>query len=209
MAEKQAHHGPTKPPMPAGSRDAVDSSTVAKTITDKNIQPAMAEAPPGQLLPPPGQGPELARMTTPTPTSPPSSLPVRPQDAGTLPAPKMISDSVATASQPVADTAATAPVTATTEIKSADGIYAHRADYHSIQGVLERHYRGYYSVRYCDPSEEDQHGGKFRLVDDQRIGQFNEGDVIALQGEMIPNGPEEYNLNPRFKIHTLRLVRQK
>jgi hypothetical protein len=210
MAEKQAHHGPTKPPMPAGSRDAAaDSSTVAKTPTDSNVQPAKAEVPPGQLLPPPpGQGPQLAQSPAPTTTPNSSSLPVRPQEPGALPAPTVpaaIPDSVAmNGSQPAADAAATA-----TEVRSADGIYAHHKDYHRIQGVLERHYRGYYSVRYCDPSEEDQYGGKFRLVDDQRIGQFSEGDVIAVEGEMIANGPEEYNLNPRFKIHTVRLVRQK
>jgi hypothetical protein len=219
MAEKQAHHGPAKPPMPTGAQEAAHDPAVARTMPDRNLQPAKAEAP-GQLLaPPPGPEAERAKNASAGTTPDASSLPVRPPetsvltapDAGTQPQqlPVTIPEAVAlNAAQPTPDALATTPVATNAEVRSADGTYAHDSEYHRVQGVLERHYRGYYCVRYCDPSVEDQYGGKFRLVDDQRIKQFNEGDVIAVEGEMIPNGPEEYNMNPRFKINLVRLVRK-
>ncbi len=217
MAEKQAHRGPTKPPMPPGSREPADDPTLAKNASaDKNTQSAKVATPPGQLLaPPPGTGIELAKNSEPAATPEASSMPVRPPEPGALPVPAVqtrpepipvsIPDAVpVSVPQPVVDARST-----TVDRRSVDGTYANDKDYRRVQGVLERHYRGWYSVRYCDPSEEDRYGGKFRLVDDQRINQFKEGDVIAVEGEMIPNGPESYNMNPRFRIHDIRMVRQK
>ena len=88
-------------------------------------------------------------------------------------------------------------------------MYGHDKDYHWVQGVLERHYRGYYCIRYCDPSEEDANGGKVRLIESASLEQFQEGDVIGIQGEIVPNSTDSFHTNPRYLIHDIWLVRKK
>ncbi|MCX7699701.1 MAG: hypothetical protein N2039_02370, partial [Gemmataceae bacterium] len=68
--------------------------------------------------------------------------------------------------------------------KSVAGNFGHDPDRRWLQGVLERHYRGYYCLRYCDPSVEDEFGGKVRLQEDERLGQFRDGDVIGIIGRI-------------------------
>src|SRR5262249_27536065 len=89
----------------------------------------------------------------------------------------------------------------------ADGNYGHDDGYHWLQGVLECHYRGYYCIRFCDPSVEDQYGGKFRLDDDARLGAFGEGDVIGVKGQVM--AVRDGERQPRFFIHDAWLVHSK
>ncbi|HLW67263.1 MAG TPA: hypothetical protein VKS79_18255 [Gemmataceae bacterium] len=75
------------------------------------------------------------------------------------------------------------------------GPYAHDPEYHWLQGVLEKSFKGYYCLRYADSSVEDPHGGKMRLVDDPRLSQFRDGDVLRIEGEMVPDAED----NPRAR----------
>jgi hypothetical protein len=88
--------------------------------------------------------------------------------------------------------------------RGVEGNYGHDDDYHWLQGVLERHHRGYLSVRYCDPSVEDEFGGKVRLQDDERLAEFHDGDVIALTGDLLRR-----DSNPLYAIRDVWLVRKK
>ncbi|HEV3203149.1 MAG TPA: hypothetical protein VGY77_02145, partial [Gemmataceae bacterium] len=58
--------------------------------------------------------------------------------------------------------------------------YGHASDYTWLQGVLDKHYHGHFDLRYCDASVEDKWGGKVSLMEDPRLSQFKEGDVILV-----------------------------
>ncbi len=84
------------------------------------------------------------------------------------------------------------------------------ADYHWIQGVLERQYHGDTCIRYGDPAVEDQYGGKFRLDDERLLADFHEGDVIGMEGEVVIGSDQDRpGAAARYHIHDVWLVRQK
>src|SRR5262249_27314295 len=90
------------------------------------------------------------------------------------------------------------------------GDFGHYADYARIQGILEHHYRGFYCLRYCDSSEEDPHGGKVRLEDDARLGDYSEADIIALEGDMYDASERDGRGSPpRYRIKAIQLVKKK
>jgi len=85
--------------------------------------------------------------------------------------------------------------------RTVPGNYGHDEDYTWLQGVVEKSFRGTYSLRFCDPSYEDQYGGKVRLEDDPRLADFKHGDVIAVTGQVEPeNPPGDTFQYPRFRL---------
>jgi hypothetical protein len=94
--------------------------------------------------------------------------------------------------------------------RSVPGDYGHDTEYRWIQGVLEKHYRSETCVRYSDPAVEDQYGGKFRLNDDRQLSDFHEGDVIGIEGEVIPTNDRDHPASPpRYLIRDVWLVRSR
>jgi hypothetical protein len=94
-----------------------------------------------------------------------------------------------------------------------DGVYGHSPDYTWLQGVLDRHYHGHMNLRFCDPTVEDPYGGKVCLVDDPRLSQFQEGDVVAVEGAMVPaeesTGERRGHHYPRYRIRDVQLIERK
>jgi hypothetical protein len=90
------------------------------------------------------------------------------------------------------------------------GTYGNGPDYGWLQGVVDRHYRGQWYLRYCDPSMEDKNGGKVCLVDDPRLSQLKDGDVIFVEGEIVsekePTDRGPWHHYPRYQVRTLRPV---
>jgi hypothetical protein len=90
------------------------------------------------------------------------------------------------------------------------GIYGNAPDYGWLQGVVDKHYQGHWYLRFCDASVEDKHGGKVCLVDDPRLAQLKDGEVIFVEGEIVPEketvnrGP--WHHYPRYQIRTLKQV---
>jgi hypothetical protein len=88
-------------------------------------------------------------------------------------------------------------------------MYSHAADYSWIRGVLDKTYRGVMNIRYCDLSEEDPHGGKFELKDDPQLASYRDGDIVWIEGELLPAkvGAESspWNRFRTYRIHTIRL----
>jgi hypothetical protein len=64
-------------------------------------------------------------------------------------------------------------------------IHGHAPDYSWLQGVIDKHYQGHLELRYCDPSEEDEWGGKVILEDDSRLAELKAGDVVRIEGEIV------------------------
>src|SRR5262249_26736418 len=155
-------------PMP--SRDGLlEAKAEARPPIDP-IQQIKTEKP--APLPPPAYGPTSAAALP-----PPETLPLTPESTlPTRPVTKTIADASPLPPPAAAKTEAPAPAKPPEKIidlagrPRADGNYGHDDGYRWLQGVLECHYRGYYCIRFCDPSVEDQYGGKFRLDDDPRLG---------------------------------------
>jgi len=67
-----------------------------------------------------------------------------------------------------------------------EGRYGHATDHTWLQGELDRHYRGQFELRFRPASVDDAFGGKVRLDDHPDCGQFRVGDVVAVEGELLP-----------------------
>jgi hypothetical protein len=93
------------------------------------------------------------------------------------------------------------------------GSFGHGADYAWLQGVIDRHYRGHLCLRYCDPTVEDRWGGKVRLEDDPRLAQFREGDVVVVEGALVPetDSPRQelWKHFPRYRVTSATLIRHR
>src|SRR5262249_23218957 len=88
--------------------------------------------------------------------------------------------------------------------------FARSADFRWLQGVLEKDYRGRYSLRYCDATLADRGGGKVSLFPDSRLGQFQDGDVIRVEGMLVPLlktlSNTAWDYEPRYRLIAIRAV---
>jgi hypothetical protein len=92
------------------------------------------------------------------------------------------------------------------------GPYGHAPDYAWLQGVLDRHYQGHWALRFCDHTVEDDWGGKVRLAKDARLDQFKEGDVVRVEGEIIPDtrgNRGDWHHYPAYQIRSIQLLERK
>jgi hypothetical protein len=93
------------------------------------------------------------------------------------------------------------------------GQFGHSEDYTWLQGVLDTHYRGQTYLRYADPRHEDRYGGKVCLEDDPRLAQFEDGDIIEVEGEIAMEDlgarHQGWKHYPRFRIRSATLVQRK
>jgi hypothetical protein len=85
-------------------------------------------------------------------------------------------------------------------------IYGHAPDYSWIRGVLDKHYRGFMNIRYCDLSEEDPYGGKFTLQADERLESYRDGDVVWIKGQLMPQRNVRSAWNP-FRVYRVESIR--
>ena len=94
-----------------------------------------------------------------------------------------------------------------------DGTFGRAPDHTWLQGVLDKHYRGHFDLRYCDATVEDEWGGKVHLEEDERLQQFQEGDVIYVEGELVRENGQvmrgHLNHYPRYRIRQVELIRHK
>lgn len=88
--------------------------------------------------------------------------------------------------------------------------FGHADDHSWLQGTIDKHYRGYYYLRYCDCNVEDRWGGKVYLGNDERLKTFQDGDIVFVEGEIStdndPSRPGGWNHYPAYKIKSIRLV---
>jgi hypothetical protein len=97
--------------------------------------------------------------------------------------------------------------------RKADGLYGHAPDYTWVQGVVDRHYNGQVSLRYCDAAVEDAHGGKVSLDDDPRLADFKDGDVVVIEGSLVADGnaaatPGCWRAYPKYRVYNVWLVQR-
>src|SRR5262245_29114440 len=219
LAERTARREPVNPPSPSIAQNASQLPAVGSITTvsnDPNVQPAAATklaplAPNAEIRPLPRESlisalppeTEQSKVTTDTgarmPTPNIKPLPLSPssqvQPVGEV---RPLAD-VKPVSVEVGPMNPEPQKPLPVEHKVVPGRFGHDANYHWIQGTLEKHYRGYYCLRYRDPSEDDTYGGKVRVIDDPRLLQFQDGDVLGLEGDLLPdNGAQGHWDNPQF-----------
>ncbi len=83
-------------------------------------------------------------------------------------------------------------------------------DHSWLQGRLDRHYRGHYELRYCDPRMDEKWGGKVILPEDARLHQFREGDWLRVEGELVPPSSASHEGGigsyPTYRIRSIRKI---
>ncbi|MFL5327711.1 MAG: hypothetical protein ACJ8C4_02250 [Gemmataceae bacterium] len=190
-------------PKPASSLSTGRSpASLPGPIVGANGQmPADAPLPDG----PPLQSfnPQPRSMPTPTVVADSKSLELK------LPEPK-IPEPAAFVPPPLPEPAAplSAPTIRQTAAPGPTVRFDHAADYSWLQGEVDCHYRGHKELRFCPLSEEDAIGGKVRLADDPRLADFQPGDLIRVEGELVRDsgGPGTF---PRFVIRNVRLIERR
>jgi hypothetical protein len=97
--------------------------------------------------------------------------------------------------------------------RQVSGNYGHATDYSWLQGVVDKHYQGHLYLRYCDHSVEDTWGGKVCLPDDPRLAQLKDGDVIQVEGEIVPDHDQTsrgaWHHYPHYQIRDLKVIQPK
>jgi hypothetical protein len=89
--------------------------------------------------------------------------------------------------------------------------FGHAADYKWVAGVLDRHQKGgYWTIRYADFSEDDRWGGKVRLLDDAKLKDFQSGDVVLLEGELLAptSAADAAGPFPPYRVTGVKLVQK-
>ena len=170
----QSTSGTAKTPYPK------DPLLLSKKPMEGNYPAVNAPAPPQLASAEPAQ-PQVPATALVSATAPPtgiSSIP-RPYNG-------YVADRTTIAAQPMATIKAPVqaiPAVRSTSVPEAAGTtFGHAPDHRWLKGVLDKHYQGHLSLRFCDAAVEDSCGGKVRLEDDPRLAQFQEGDVIRVEG---------------------------
>jgi len=104
------------------------------------------------------------------------------------------------------------PALRSTPLPAGPGVYGHAPDHSWLLGVVDKHYAGHFELRYCDASEDDSWGGKVCLESDPRLAQFHDGDVIRIEGELLPVDPalrDAWSHYPHYRIRDVKLIQAK
>jgi hypothetical protein len=103
------------------------------------------------------------------------------------------------------------PAVRSTPPAPAASVYGHAPDHSWLVGVLDKHYMGHFALRYCDASEDDSWGGKVSLDNDPRLAQFQDGDVVRIEGELVPRETgqrDTWSHYPHYHIRDVKLIQR-
>jgi len=230
LAQREPRTGPTQPPMPALAADSPKDMSPFSPPTRLPASPVLpakfeipaSPPPPAIIQPILRQASEQSKEQPPEPLKPlyselsPIAPPAPPKlpsadfatPTSVEPSPTIVQNlsPVESSAKKSGDIPPSGPP-ALQERRSVPGRYGHDAAYHWLQGVVEKDSHGHNYIRYCDPSLDDEFGGKF-IVDDPRLAEFHDGDVIGVSGELVPvQGPGERNR--KYTIREAWLVKAK
>lgn len=114
---------------------------------------------------------------------------------------------------PAVRTNAAPPPAETVSRREPASIHGHAPDHSWLQGVIDKHYHGHLHLRYCDPSEEDEWGGKVCLEDEPRLAQFKDGDVVRVEGQIVQEDGKvmrgTWNHFVHYRLKDIRLIQSK
>jgi len=86
--------------------------------------------------------------------------------------------------------------------------FGHGPDYAWVAGVADRHQKGgFWTIRYADIGMHDIWGGKVRLLDDDRLRDLRNGDVVYVEGELLaPKSAAASSMYPPYRATSVRVV---
>jgi hypothetical protein len=172
---------PAEPPTPEVPPAPPPTQVVSFTKPAGRVLPALAAEPPAPPIAP------AAPTAPPVPELVPAAPAfVAPQFVAPPPPPRF-------EPPPPPSAADAAP-------RSVPGTYGHAADYTWLQGTLDRHFRGHLDLRYCDPTQEDPHGGKVHLDGDDLLGPCQDGDVVHVEGRLVGGDGHSADPYPHFRV---------
>lgn len=164
------------------------------------VAPASPAARPGPQAPP------VPSTSTPAPATAFAATPRPPMDPLLSTAPA-VPPAAAASTAALSTTPPPAPPPAPARF---EGKYGHDAAYTTLQGVVDRHHHGHVYLRYCDPKVEDPWGGKVCLEDDPRLASVKEGDVLRVEGSIVPEADSTrrhtWKHYPRFRIKNVATI---
>ncbi|HEV3258484.1 MAG TPA: hypothetical protein VG013_16525 [Gemmataceae bacterium] len=176
-------HSPSHDPLLLSKKSVDGQADTTGPVLLAQAEPAAPPVPAEALVstPPPAPGEQKVELQTPTDQVP--AAPAAVALIGTATAPPPVTPAV----RPVDPAGVPAMVVSRQQVV---GNYGHAPNYAWLQGVLTRHYQGHLELRYSDPRTEDHWGGKVCLEADPRLAQFADGDVILVEGALVPeSGP--------------------
>ena len=164
-------------PVVAQSWDRASSAAPSNFVQVPLQEPLVPSAP---ALP-------LATATPPVETQTPTPAPRLPlpgpsPEPAPVPLPLPLSTQVVEASEPTPDRQVSFKATP----RQVPGMFGADKNHLWLQGVVDRHYRGYLSLRYRRPSEDDAWGGKVHLLPHPDLEGIEDGTVIQVEGELRP-----------------------
>jgi len=86
--------------------------------------------------------------------------------------------------------------------------FGHSPEYTWVAGVADRHLKGsYWTIRYADIGTDDIWGGKVRLLDDDKLRDLRNGDVVYVEGELLaPKSAADSSLYPPYRVTSVRVM---
>jgi hypothetical protein len=104
------------------------------------------------------------------------------------------------------------PALRSTPAPAEPGVYGHAPDHSWLLGVIDKHYAGHTQLRYCNASEDDSWGGKVSLENDPQLAPFQDGDVVRVEGELLPVDPgqhDAWNHYPHYRVRDVKLIQRR
>ena len=206
LAEQAARREPMKPPMPAFARDNTSTTPVQLSHSDSgDTTPVKVER---QDIQP------VIRQSS-APTREPDlkidvGLPIDPVEKKPVVTTTM--ELVVTTQRIDLPAAATGPIIMSSlepvavQRKQVSGSYGHDPDYGWLQGTVQRLARGGCYIRFCDPSVENDYGGKFQVEDEAVLAPYRDGEVVGVTGERAPVTTGQ---DPRYRVREVWRVNAK
>jgi hypothetical protein len=163
--------------------------------------------------------PELASASTEQKAAPSQPQPAHAREAGAKPTSAVEgTPAVPTpvlAVQPTAyapPTASPAPATPRPRSHgdlSADPCFDHADDYTWLTGRLEYLYvRNIWRVRYAGCDEDDRFGGSLALTASFPVQEFQEGQLIHVEGRVLHGEACDHDGRPLYEVHAIRVLKK-
>lgn len=94
---------------------------------------------------------------------------------------------------------------------ASDSAFGHGENYEWLIGTLQKVHvpRPAWKIRYSRLDRKDKWGGSMVFAPDARLENFQDGDVLYVEGEIISDRASLYLSGPRYRARNLRLFGEK
>ena len=85
---------------------------------------------------------------------------------------------------------------------------AHAQDYSWVVGRLQRVHspKHEWKLRYAAIDEQDEWGGSMILAQDAQLDEWNDGDLVYVEGEILTARPSVYLTGPLYRIRAIHPI---